>query len=373
MSLDKKNMLKPTAVVQASFKCCMIPSLISQLHLQGQLHLTGTQLGAGCFPSLLFPRHFPQSGCSETLKNLWSRFSHCCSQSMWSLWHRKTEENLLFRVRAHWITTVPLGGICQGPVAHVNFSQTRETVSVLLMSKQVWHGKAWVSKIPGICSSRAHCGLQVPCIACIPGPKWILCLHRRGSDRPDVESDMSSSHETGSAGHSALLTFPFHVGFGIIFVTPELLWKSLPDFWAVNKKYGATETKTSSKLARLLSSWWFFMNRGVCRYLIACVCLGSVCASEEVSGYGLRTYRGGGRERGLRRAWREGIWLCISRIQVLLFDNIWSQGEKFCLCTCSQRTLPNWYCSLWTFKNKFLPCELHKVQFYPDWGFVGMA
>lgn len=157
------------------------------------------------------------------------------------------------------------------------------------------------------------------------------------------ESDKNSSLDTGSAGHWTLLTFPFCVGFVSIVLTPELLWKSPPDFLAVNKKYRATETKISSNLARLLSSWWFFMSPGVCRHLVTCVRLDSKSVKvRRWVGPDFARYCSSGRGRRLRHKewlWREGIWLSISRIQVLqLFDNVWSQGEKFHKCTCSQST-----------------------------------
>ena len=81
------------------------------------------------------------------------------------------EQNVVFRFMPHLITKVPLGRICQGCCTCKLQLQTQEAVSVLLMSLQFQHGKAWVSKIPGICSSHTQRGLQVLCISCFQRPK----------------------------------------------------------------------------------------------------------------------------------------------------------------------------------------------------------
>lgn len=177
---------------------------------------------------------------------------------------------------AHWITTVALWGICQESVAHVNFSHRLEKLSVSFWcptrssmarpESQKYPGSP-VHVIAGTCRCPASHAFQGQ-------NRFCVCTEGRATDLMWSRIWAAATRQA-LLGSELFLPFRSMWDLWLFFVNPELLWKSLPDFLAVNKKYGATETKISCKLARPLSSWWFFVNHGVCRYLVACVCLDS--------------------------------------------------------------------------------------------------
>lgn len=174
MSLDKKNVLKASAAVWASLRCCVIPSLIPLPHPQGQLPLTSTQDVVSFFT---LPKSFPQAVCSETFNKQGSGSPHCCRVPGACGFEEKTRRKCLVQSQA---TPKCLQGGFAGGVACVNFCHRLQKLSASSWCPSV---PAW----PGL-SLRNTRNLQFPHSVGLPGALREAKLNVCTEGTPDVVS-----------------------------------------------------------------------------------------------------------------------------------------------------------------------------------------